>query len=67
LRLQRYGEALTAYDAALAQRQKFPGSLYGRGIVKRHLGRQRDAEADIQAAIRMDPNVASEFAAYGIK
>lgn len=67
LRLQRYDEALAAYDAALAQRQKFPASLYGRGIVKRRLGRQQDAKADIDAANAIDATVALEFASFGIK
>jgi tetratricopeptide (TPR) repeat protein len=66
LRLQRYGEAVAAYDAALARRA-FPASLYGRGIAKRQLGWLQGAKADMQAAMAKDPDVAKEFADYGVK
>lgn len=67
LRLKRYEEAVAAYDTSLAQRHTYAGSLYGRGIAKRHLGRQQDAQADFQAAIAVDGDIAAEFAGYGIR
>ena len=67
LRLGRNGEAVAAYDAALAQLADVPASLYGRGIARQRQGDQRGGGADIRAALALDANIANRFADYGVK
>jgi tetratricopeptide (TPR) repeat protein len=62
----RYGEAVRAYDAALAQDPKLSQSLYMRGVAKLRAGDQIDGMADMAAAKEINPTVQDEFNRYGV-
>jgi tetratricopeptide (TPR) repeat protein len=67
LKFGRFEQAIADYDAALGHNPRDPGSLYGRGLAR--LRSQNDPEggrADPAAAKMLDPNVAAEFARYGL-
>jgi len=57
-------DALTSINALLERHPKIASSLYLRGIVKNRLG--RDGAEDIAAARAVDPDVVSDFAAFGV-
>ena len=67
LKLGRFEQAIADYDAALARSPRQPSSLYGRGQAR--LRSKKDLEggrADLAAAKALDPDVAAEFARYGL-
>jgi tetratricopeptide (TPR) repeat protein len=66
LRIGRYDAAVAAYDAALALSPQLPHSLFGRGVARHRLGKQKEGEADIKAALRADDSIDKQFAAYGL-
>ena len=45
----------------------FADSLYGRGLAKRKKGDATGGQADVAAAKALRPDVAEEFAKYGVK
>jgi len=47
-------------------RPTLASALYGRGVAKIKKGENADGEADVSAAKAIKPNVAEEFARYGI-
>ena len=64
LRMKRYREALAAYDVAV---RDAPGTtnavpLYGRGVVNNRLGNKIAGQADIKAALAIDPAIGQRFA-----
>lgn len=67
LRLGRIDEAIEAYNRALANRPTQPSSLYGRAAAWARKGDTARARADAEAALRINPDVRSEFEGYGIK
>jgi tetratricopeptide (TPR) repeat protein len=67
LRLKRYEESITSYDAAIKLQPQEAASLYGRGIAKLRLGRQAGGEADIAAARAVNPRIEAIFGGYGVK
>lgn len=67
LRMQRYSDSIAAYDTALRARPMKAMSLYGRGIAKHRNGDNSGGDADIQAALDLDPHVAKLFAGFGVK
>lgn len=58
IRMHRYQDAISAYDAALAIMPESVDSLYGRGIAKHRSGDVKGGRADVKAAI-------DSAAAYG--
>lgn len=66
LRLGRFQESITAYDAAIELRPKQAASLYGRGLAKLRLGKAAEGEADIAAARTASNHVEEEFVGYGV-
>jgi tetratricopeptide (TPR) repeat protein len=54
-RLERYTEACSAYDAALAIESDNPRYLFNRAAVRRFIGRIADAEHDYDRVIATDP------------
>ena len=55
-RLERYEEACTAYDQALASEPDNPRYLFNRAAVRRFVGRIEDAESDYDRVIATDPS-----------
>ena len=58
--------AIADIDQALKLRPTLASALYGRGVAKIKKGENADGEADVSAAKAIKPNVAEEFARYGI-
>jgi tetratricopeptide (TPR) repeat protein/transglutaminase-like putative cysteine protease len=67
LRLGRYDDAITSYDAALKAAGDTNASLYGRGVAKDLRGGAVAGEADIKSALALNAHVATTFADYGVK
>jgi tetratricopeptide (TPR) repeat protein len=61
-RLGRFGDAIDEYDAALRANPKNASALYMRGIAK-----MRAAQADVDAAEGLDPDVAARFEKYRVR
>lgn len=66
LRMERFADAVKAFNDVLAHDQTHPESLYGRGIAKLRLKDQTGGQADIKAAVAAEPGIASEFASFGV-
>jgi tetratricopeptide (TPR) repeat protein len=66
LRLGRYDEAITAYDAALAKSPRLSPSLFGRGVAFAHKGDKAKAAADFAEAAKVDVDTKSRFEGYGV-
>jgi uncharacterized caspase-like protein len=59
--------AIADFDAALKINPRLTSSLYGRGLAKQRIGSTSEGELDIANAKAMDPNIAKEFANYGVR
>jgi Caspase domain/Tetratricopeptide repeat len=59
--------AIADFDAALRINPRLTSSLYGRGLAKKRNGAISEGELDIANAKAMDPNIAKEFADYGVR
>lgn len=59
--------ALNEYNAALDVDPNRPLALYGRGIARIMVGQTQEGEGDKAAALTLDPEVAGQFAIYGLK
>jgi tetratricopeptide (TPR) repeat protein len=66
LRMERFADAVKAFDDVLAHNWARPESLYGRGIAKLRLKDPTGGQADIRAAAAVRPSIASEFARFGV-
>jgi tetratricopeptide (TPR) repeat protein len=66
LRLERFADAIAAYDAALAAGD-IADALYGRSIAYARIGKKPESDADAAKAMSLDPLVARRFALYGLK
>jgi hypothetical protein len=60
-------QSILDYDAALKLNPKFAGALYGRGLAKQKKGDRTGAEADFAAAKTIRPDIAAEFAKFGVE
>ena len=58
--------AIADFDAALKINPRLTSSLYGRGIAKKRNGAVAEGDLDITNAKAMDPNIAKEYADYGV-
>jgi hypothetical protein len=58
--------AIDDYDEALRRRPKTDWSLYGRGLAKQRKGQRAEGDADIAAALALNPGMSAEFKRYGI-
>jgi len=67
LKLGDYDQAIASYDETLKLDPKYADSLYGRGIAKLRKGDTSDGNADIAPAKAIKPDVAEDFAGYGVK
>ena len=59
--------AIPFYDAALRGNPEQASSLFGRGKAKLRTGDTAGGAADIEAAKAIRPDIAEEFAAYGVR
>lgn len=66
LKLGRYRQAIADFDATLKVNPKQVSSLYGRGWAKLKTGDTAAGNADVKLAKALDPNIADEFAGYGV-
>lgn len=64
LKLGRNEEAIVDYSAALEASPRQVSSLFGRGIAKKRS--KADGAADLSLAKSLDPDIAKEFAKYGV-
>jgi cytochrome c-type biogenesis protein CcmH/NrfG len=64
LKLGRTTEAIKDYTDAIQRNPRSSSSLFGRGIATRKGG--SDGATDIAQAKAMNPNIAKEFAGYGV-
>lgn len=71
LRLGRPAEAIADFNKALAEKPNKAPTLYVRGLARLWLARKDPAEAalaeaDLQAALELDPEVEEDYQAYGL-
>jgi tetratricopeptide (TPR) repeat protein/predicted aspartyl protease len=66
LRMGRIDEAISQYDRAIQAQPKNAWSLYGRGLAKLKKGQKAAGDADVQAAISLQPNMANVAKSYGV-
>lgn len=59
--------AVKEYNDALDVDPNRPLALYGRGIARIMIGETREGEGDKAAALTLDPEVAQQFAPFGLK
>ncbi len=59
--------AIKEYNDALDVDPNRPLALYGRGIARLMIGETREGDADKAAAVKLDPEVAQQFAPFGLK
>ena len=59
--------AISDFDASLKINPRLTSSLYGRGLAKKRNGSMSEGDLDINNAKAMDPNIAKEFADYGVQ
>ncbi len=59
-------DAIADFDAALKINPRLTSSLYGRGLARQRSGAVAAGNLDIANAKAMDPDIAKEFAGYGV-
>ena len=67
LKLGQPSRAIADYDLALQINPKHASSLYGRGIAKLRSGNTSGGNNDIAASKAIQPDIAEEFASYGVR
>src|SRR5262249_34815368 len=67
LKMGRVRRAIPLYDAALRSNPEQASSLFGRGKAKLRTGDSAGGNADIEAARAIKPDIAEEFAGYGVR
>lgn len=65
-KLGQFQDALTDYEAALAKGSRSPNTKYMRGVTKLRLGDTTGGQADIDAALKVDPDTAAKMSDYGV-
>ncbi len=63
----RWAEAERDADAVLKAKPNFPSSLYLRGVARRHRGDKAGGDADLAAAVLLNPKVRHQYEAWGLK
>jgi tetratricopeptide (TPR) repeat protein len=66
LRLGRFGDAVKAYDTALARRPLWAPALHGRSLAEAGLGETAKSRADQAALVHVDADIADEFDRMGV-
>ncbi len=67
LRRGEFDKAIKDYDDAVAERPKTAEYRFARGLAELRAGRQGKGRADIAAATALQQDVATRFAAWGLK
>jgi tetratricopeptide (TPR) repeat protein len=67
LRLGRIDDAIAEYSRALAKQPKLASSLFGRAVAWGRKGEKAKSEAGVAAALKVNPDVRSNYESYGIK
>lgn len=55
------------FDAALKTSPQMASALFGRGTARRHLADFAAGDADIEAALKIDPEIRAKYARRGVK
>jgi len=66
LKMKKYDLAIHDYDAAISQSNNQAPWLYGRGLARRARHDSSGSEADIAAALKINPKIAEQFKKYGV-
>ncbi len=66
LRQRRWFEAAAAYNSARAKDGTNAAAIYGLGFAKQKLGKHSDGVTEMQQALKMQPRISDEFAAFGV-
>lgn len=66
LRLDRFDDAIKAYDEVLKIDPKETSSLYGRGIAHLRLHQDEAGQKDLQASRAIDNAIDARFKGYGV-
>jgi tetratricopeptide (TPR) repeat protein len=61
LKLERYNEAFSDFDISVRKEPMNADGLFGRGSARIALGDRSAGEADIAAAMALDPQIAQNF------
>ena len=67
LKLKQTDIALAEFEAAVKSNARDAWALYGRGLAKRRKGDNAGGDADIAAAKKIEPNIATVFANMGLQ
>jgi tetratricopeptide (TPR) repeat protein/predicted aspartyl protease len=67
LRLKQYDAAIADYDEALRAAPKLAWSLYGRGLARRATGKAAEGDADIRAALALQPDLGERARKAGVE
>lgn len=67
LRMNRLDDAIATYDRALAKYPGLSSSLFGRAVAWARKGDKAKSDADAAAALKLDPDIRSDYADYGLK
>jgi tetratricopeptide (TPR) repeat protein len=66
LKMKKYELAIKDYDQAIAQEDHSAAYLYGRGLARRGMRDAAGSNADVAAALKIDPKIAEQFKKYGV-
>jgi tetratricopeptide (TPR) repeat protein len=66
LKMKKYDLAIQDYDTAIGKNSPEAPWLYGRGLARRAKHDTAGSEADIAAALKIDPKIAEQFRRYGV-
>lgn len=66
LKMKKYDLAIKDYDQAIAQNKNNATYLYGRGLARRGMHDVAGSNADVSAALKIDPKIAERFKKYGV-
>jgi tetratricopeptide (TPR) repeat protein len=65
LRLSKYDDAITDFEAALKAKPDLPASLFGRGLAKVAKGDVANGQSDMKAAIAIESDLVKTYTGYG--
>ena len=60
-----FAKAAAAYDGALKIEPNHARALFGRGIAKIRSGDKSGGDADLAAALKIDPKIGADFTKFG--